>query len=696
MVLYLVRILTIGIAVGVLFIRCGLFRQLNAEQTLLLGIGASPLFASLANFLLGLVFLGWPSWFYVSVPFLFACVWLAARRNYALVLNSVRRAYQYCANYCKSLGRWVLLDVLLASGLVSIVVLLYGFKESVKYHLSVMFIDHRLLTLGIAIISVIVFAAIAVYFIRRMLADGTFSRNLYLIFCLTVFFHCCFVGISVNARPIVDSDRSHYELNARYFVEDKNSWEIDNYSDEKYGSSFTDDHGPLWVTNLADGWLAADACGLGDGLRIANCAVFWTYCCFLLLLFLVGSCLAGTYKAGILSILLFKIYVYDIMMAFGSRDAFRFVGLLLLFLYAWNQFEEIAGNRTRWFHHCFMFLFCYLSMNGHEGNVYIMLGMFVVMGFLMLVKRTPFRQLLMCGIAVLAGTILGISKTISLYLTTGSITSSTTLVFHDTPVIDQIRDVNASRADWGTIWASYSIPVLIMMVFGVLALVVLLIQSWKKKDTKTAIAGLLILGLLLPMTGVMDWLGYECSRWFFEQYRYRMYFLMLLAVTGAWLLTRGHDKKCLSVVFTVSTIMVFSLSYWSWLYTTGKYHRQYMDACISLRDKYETIADIAANITDGDLFLENQILLYYLHGTPKLLYHPYSETLIQAKTDDEIAAAMETLNIGAIILPEDGLEYHNYSLLPFWDYINDESHFIKLKLQDTLPNEKWVIFYPAQ
>ena len=693
MLLYLIRILTIGAALGVLFIRCGLFKRMNEGQTILIGVGVTPMFVSLVVYLLGLVFIGWPSWFYVIVPFILAIIFLVVKKNYGVAINAIRSVFVYCIDFAKSLGAWLLLDGFLALCLIMGFAILYNCSSEFIYILSAVYHSMNLIRYGLAFLLAIVSAVIVFYFIKRMLVDGTFSRNLFLFFFMTVVGCSCFLGISMNSRPTIDSDRSHYELEARYFLEDKNSWEVDNYTDEKYGSSLRDDHGPLWIMDLADAKLVADVCGLEDNLRTTNFAIFWTYCCFYLLLFISASFIAGTYKAGVVSFLLFSIYKYEIMMIEGSRDAFRFVGLQLLFIYVCNQFEEIVNNRAKWYHHIFMLLFCYLSMNGHEGNVYVMLGMFIVMGIMLLINKTPFRQFVLYGTSVLAGTILGITKTISLYLTTGNMTSTSKLVFHDTPVIDQLIEINAARADWNTIWASYTKPVLFVMLLGMFALIIMIVVSWIHKDKKVLTASLLIFGMLLPLTGVMDWIGYECSRWFLEQYRYRMYFLMLLSMTGSWLLTRKYDRKILTGIGVVGSAFVFALYGWAKIDKSSTYNKEYVRSCITVIENYKQLANTITSLTDGNAFTHDQVLLYYLHGTPKLLYHMYTEDLIQAKTDEEIETAIEKLGVGAILLPENGLAYHDYSLLPFWNYINENENFSQLRFKERDDGTNWVIFY---
>lgn len=376
-----------------------------------------------------------------------------------------------------------------------------------------------------------------------------------------------------------------------------------------------------------------------------------------------------------MSLYLLLIYREVVLEIFGSRDAFRFVGLLILVLYVLNVTSKVIEEKTNWYHYIFMALFCYLCMNGHEGNVYIMLGMFIVVAILLFLNKTKIKNLILYGVSVFCGTLLGILKTISIYLETGRISSSTILPFHDTLVVRQIAEVNNKRADWSTIWATYTGSVRFMMCLGIFALAVMIIWAVLKKDNDLLFGGMIISGMLLPMTGIMDWMGYEVSRWFAEQFRYRMYFLVLFAITGSWLLTRTWAQKNIRMAGGVLIAVVFMLYCNEEYYRTSIYGKSYIEYCEAVVHGYKNLANTVASLTEGDVFTNNQVLLYYLHGTPKLLYHIYSEQLIQAKTDAEVEKAMDDLNIGAILLPESGLEYHDYSLLPFWKYINENESF---------------------
>lgn len=692
MILYFVRMLVLGLATGTIFLKLGLFKKLTDGQTMIIGVASAPMVVSLADYLLGLIFIGWGSWFYSLMPILLAMIYIFMKRNYLTTIEACKSICRYCIDYVRKIGFWFICDMFIAIGVTLFFLLIYN-RINPKVYISEIY--HSLNVAGLLTAGLwgCICAAGVIVLILRMIKDGTFQRNAYLTILLIVIGTATAHALSMTGRPRIDSDRAHYELDARYFLEDKNSWEVDNYTDERYGSSMPDDHGPLWIMYLADAYIVADTAGLEDPLRCVNIAIFWVYLCFIIFLFMLASYGGGTYRAGVLSLVLFHIYIPSILMVTGSRDAFRFASLMLLIVFVLNQIETIIMGGGRWFEYAAMFLFCYLSMNGHEGNVYIMLGMFIVVGILLLVMKTPIKHLMSCGISVLLGTLLGITKTLSIYLTTGRMKSWSLLPFHDTPVIEQIAAVNSDRADRSTIWSTYTWPVRFMMLLGIIGLILMIIRAWREKNKKDLFFPLMVIGMLLPMTGIMDWIGWEVSLWFAEQLRYRMYFLMLFAVTGSWLLTRKYNIKIMAgMSFAVCTVM-FMFFICAEGTRCNTYNKAYVATCINNRHEYEKMADIISSVTDGDVFTHDQVLLFYLNGTPKLLYHPYAEDLIQAKTNEEIAAAIEKLNIGAILLPENGLDYHDYSLLPFWNYINDQNYFSQITPEEGEYASNKIIFY---
>ena len=691
-VLFTLKSLIIGGAIGTVFVKLRLFPLLKDEHTYLIGLASVPMFLSLADYLLGLIFVGWSSFFYIFVPAIISIMILCVPNNFKLLFSLQKKLVSGIKYRLFMLRKWLFLDLYFALT----VIFLYTVYVKINYkNLCDQYLFPFWKTLNFSghfMIWAIGGAVIASVFIQilQINQEGLFKQNFCVVVTLLMIGLGLSFGISHNGRPESDTDRAHYQLNARYFCEDKNSWDIDDYKDERYGSSLKDDHGPLWTVYLSDAQIQANALGMTDPIRLSNYSVAVVYFCFEILLFICAYYLSGNYLSGVVALLLFGLYRDEIRMIFGSREAFRFIGLLLLILYISNNIFEIIENRAKWFHYLFLALFCFLSMNGHEGNAFIMLGMFIVFAFVPVVYKAKMRNIFLAGLSVFVGTLLGCLKTISIYLETGRISSSTITAFHDTPVVQQVKELNTSDSDWGTILSTYTKPVLFMIAIGIIGLVMVIAISYVKKDRKTLVCSLAIAGALLPMTGVLNWIGYDFSRLTAQQTRYRMYFLMLFSVLGAWLLTRQWKKRAFAYISNLIIVCMLILYLSSWYNKVSLYNYENYELPFAKKAyNFGKLADQLESLTDGDVFTNNQILVYYLHGNPKLLFHVYTEELIQAKTDAEIEQAMNNLNVGAIVLPESGLDYHDYSLLPFWKYINYDDSFLKYKDEGT----GYVIFY---
>lgn len=691
-ILYSIRMLVLGIALGTSFIRLNLFRKMSNGQTMVIGIVSTPMFMSLIDYLLGLIFIGGGSAFYFFAPIVLSGLFMGVKKNYVTAINACKKIYVYCVDYLRDLGNGLIWDIFFASSVTFGFLLLYN-GISVKIYISDIYYSSNTVGRLVAVILLLTSIAIIIVEFHKWAKNGILERNIIFCIFLIIIGTSSAHALSMISRPDMDSDRAHYELNARYFLEDKNSWEVDNYTGEKYGSSYRDDHGALWTIYLADAYMVSDTMRNEDSLRSLNFAIFWVYLCFNIFLFISASYGAGTYRAGIISLVLFHLYEHTLLMIAGSRDAFRFAALILLVIFLLNQIENISTGKAGWFVYVAMLVFCYLSINGHEGNVYIMFGMFVVVGVVLLVMKTQTKPLIVCGLSVLLGTLFGIRKTISIFLNTGRLFNPVMLTFHDTPVVEQMAQIKANRTDISAVLETYTIPVRLMMLLGIIGLLVMTVASWKNKRREDLIFSLIIWGMLIPMTGILDWMGYEVSMWFIVQIRYRMYFLMLFAITGAWLLSGKGSLTIAKIMASIIFIFTFVLFLRTEIIRYNTINRWEVQIRINQRDDYIKIADIISSVTDGDAFTRDQVLLLYLHGTPRLLYHPYAEDLIQAKMDEEIEVAVEKLNIGAIILPQNGLDNHDYSLLPFWDYINNSDNFSQIGSEDRDDTVDKTIFY---
>lgn len=701
-ILFSLRMIIIGAAVGALYLKFNLFCKMKPGHTILIGFASAPFFASLADYLLGFIFIGWNSIFYYIVPLIFALFYLLWKRNYKTVVLSISDILERGKDVAHSAGKWIYFDLALAVAVTLAYVFFFNAGASLNNIISSLLNSDT----TVKKIFIIILVSLIIFFIalivRKIYLCGKLKTNFYAFLTFLLIGYTIAFGALFNGVPNINSDRAHYMINARYFVEDKNSFELDNYSDQKYGSTQRDDHGPLWTMYLADADINTDMFGFKSLSRLQNFASFWILCCFFIFLFLSAFFVSKRYAAGIISIYILLLYKYFLsLMTFnGSRDAFRCAGLLLLLLFVLNFIPEIIknkqGRRTVMYgQYVFMFIFCYFCINGHQGNVYIMTCMFLIALIILVFNKTNIKSILLCVLTASAGTLLGALKTFAIYSETGRISSSTIVPFHDTPVVEQVTEVNANRGDLRKIIASYSFEQIFLICLGAIALLVIIVYAIKKKDKNLLIAGMIILGMLLPLTGIMNWTGYNFPLWFFEQLRYRIYFLTLFALTGAWLITRLWRHKYINVAFNVLIGVVFVMSLFVQIERyenlrvpqgCGKYYLDYLSSKI---DNYKSLAAKTSALTEANVFTHNEVLAYYIQENPKLLYHIYTEELIQAKTEAEIEKAMEKLNVGAILLPSTGKDYIDYSLLPFWKYINENENFIKI------PDEKsgYVIFY---
>lgn len=681
-----------GLATGVLFQRCALFPKMKDWQVVLIGIASSPMVAACVEYLLGLVFVGWSSLFFYAMPLLVAAVWLAYGRNYQLLSAFVAKVVNDVRKRMALRKTWIVIDFSVSLGILFVFALVYcsaisGIKSWIMKHLF-------LSALGLFMAGLIIgMSAQSLWCLLRIRKQRIrFCRNVLFVALLTIIGSMLFAGYCYNPAPMYESDLSHYEMNARYFLKDKNSWVIDNYTDERYGSSFRDDHGPLWITALAVPRIISNIVGVGDSYRVSRFNFFWIYLCFLGLLFLSAAHIANNGKAGIVSVLLFSLYLYEKSFILGgSRDGFRFIGLLLLFIYLGNMVLDVLENRKITGLFLSLSVFCVFSMNGHTGNGFIMLGMFLTMMFLLLYFKVDFKNVFFIGLTAFLGTVIGSLKTIFMFWETGKLWSGAITPFHDIPVIMEQSLTNyAMRFAWSRIWGSYTPSVLFMIGLGIIGLLLMLHIGWKRKRESVALLvwGSLMLGMLLPLSGCMDWIGYECSRWFFGQLRYRMYFLMVLSILGGWLLTTSWKKVQEKNVCAVLLMLVFACFISAEIKKYSIYNAEHFAWSRTVVAEYRTIANATYRSTDGNVFIDSRPVLYYIKRNPRLLSHMLAESLIQAKTWDEIEKAVCDLQVGAIVLPFNGKGGCDYTLLPFWDYIQEE--FVCCASSDY---GKYVIYY---
>ena len=675
-ILFAIRTIAIGIALGILFIKLRLFSKMSNGQVMIIGLASTPMFISLANYLLGLIFIGWSNYFFYLVPLVGSIVWIVLFRNYIILISAVKDIYAYFMRIISNIRKWFLLDLLLSLCIIFIATLFYNNPKFVENYVKPMFGSYNMIGIlfGLAFLICIVLSLVVIA--KKMLNDGTFETNIFVLLFLIMSGWTLFFGMSYNSFHDGDPDHAHYQLEARYFSQTKNSWEIDNYKDERYGSSMRDDHGPLWITFIADGQLISEIVGIKDPVRICNLGILETFCCFYFLMFFSASYISHSNKAGILTILLFELYKKYVYMIFGSRDAFRFVGLLLLFLYVGNFIFDVIEKKEKKYQYLFIILFCYFSMNGHAGNSFIMLGLFIAVSVMLILYKVQISKLIFCGICTFIGTAIGSIKTLQIYIDTGNLSADSKINFIGTPIMDSIKKAEEQR-----VFAPYSLPVVFSIIIGITGLITLIIVSIKHKNKRMLVLGLLVAGMLLPMTGIMNWVGYNVSLYFYQNDRYRLYFLMLLSISGSWLLSHSYSLSKVNLIKKLLIIILIIFSATVGYSKISNYDHHHMESSNIESRVFQELADKVDLLTDGDVFTNNQVILYYLHGTPKLLVHPYCMDLIQAKTNYEIEKALDDLHVAALLLPTTGygIDARDYSTLPFWYYINSSETFEKIE-----------------
>ena len=275
---------------------------------------------------------------------------------------------------------------------------------------------------------------------------------IFLLVILTLF------GLTIHARVEHDdygSDESHYLTQASIFYEDRNSREIDRYAGTQWeGTVFADDHGPLWPVYLADAGILSGA--ISQNSAETETAYFITLFFMLALLINTGWIVSGSIYGGIAALFLYSNYYYAVHFVInGSRDGFRIISLLAFFILLYQLILMLREKKDLTFWEAgLLLLFSYFCMNGHAGNVFIMLSATIVLLALELYLRIPFRQFLLSGISILAGTLLCFVKNILYYLETGTFMTSTLRAFSGTET-ERVRILTRQQQTWRDVPATF-------------------------------------------------------------------------------------------------------------------------------------------------------------------------------------------------------------------------------------------------
>lgn len=633
--LYVVRFVICSAAIGVLFIKLNVFTNYSRNCVFGIGCCSTPFFIALFDYMCGLFIPGVPVFVLVIFPLLLAIIFVMVPVHREMICGVM--------SDCKK-----------------------GFMAEFKgeKHLEIPLVKR-----------------IYQYFVLLTACS--------LLVVLFVYF------ILISNRDLYESDRSHYELQARYFAETRESVSIDNYKDEKYGTVFMDDHGPLWSVYIADARMVSF--GQDDyfnPLTIDIAYMILLICC-LSMIVITTRILTNNIWSGLLALLIVGMYRYAFTFSIeGSRDSFRMIGILLLSLYVLEvclRLEKQHKTPKRIFKRkdCIVtILFCYFCMQGHEGNVYIMLGLFVVFGFISLGRNIRMQELINIAICVFIGTLLGALKTIYIYMETGNLSSDTTLVFEGTMAAEKYKQLVQRTWSWGSVLDTYKASDFLIIFLGVLGIGYCLYIFYHKRKNKIQtieIYALLIIGMLMPLFGVMNFLGYDVALSFIYQLRYRLYFLILFSIIGAGVLNLLMEKN---LVVCGSAILVALLSFKS---TLESYNTWDVATVNSITASYKEYArEIDNYAEEGSVYVMSQKFAYYFYdNNPKLLYAPCARQLVIARTNREVEDAIKEQNIKVIAFePTDGVTY-DFEQLPFYNYLqyneNVEQIILNAEGGDTLP-----------
>lgn len=718
--IYIIRYILCALAMGTLMVRCNVFSCMKKRTGFLLGVAVAPFCIAVIVYIVCLIMPGISSKVLIVFPMLASVLYLLMGKSRQVLKSQAKAA----ASRMKTIGRAAMqhkvcfVIPVIAAVIFGIIMILADENYFVYTGLKTMSIKKYAFCITIALALAVMLFCILAYFVQKgkfkhirfnegMLAKMALGTGLLLMVIIT--------GTKIYYRfqtNLSSSDPSHYYAQAKYFSESRDAGEIDDYSGEKEGTVFKDDHGYLWPVWLGDGrfFTTAQEDSLNPVIdKIAICIVLFSF--LLALAAIVWEATGSGLLAGF-AISLISLYRHlESQILEGSRDAFRFLGMLLLLAVCVNSITAAYRKRSeaesgkRKFQKqdildiLFMGLFSYFCIEGHEGNIYLMLGLFIVYGISLIVCKISFLKLCLLGLSAGIGTVLGITKAIGNFIASGNFASSTAVVFHDTKVLDALRTISSGRDDWGKIAGTYYAPELILISLGILSMLFLLVEGIRHRKEKGNIKilsmAVCLLGLLLPMLGVFDFLGYEFSKWTIEQSRYRMYFMVLFSIAVCY---TGHvlwNKKASVIArycmlfFIVLVTGLAPLSQAGIGPVTGREAESRKNAVSGYSRAGASVREKVLE-SEREVYVDDQILAYYCDCDAKLLYHPIAEPLIQAKTEEEIKNALARLNIGFIILDVDNM-YHDYSLLPLWDYINDPQYADAFAAQ-TETGKKWVLY----
>lgn len=694
--IYIFRFIICGVAIGLILIRLNVFTSFSRRKTFCIGVCSTPMFLSLFDYLLALIWRGIPSIFLtLGIPLV--SVGFCLMNKNRVILHELFRMVKANTRQCwfkDSNKYWTLVCITTLLMFLTCLILAISSKVEWLSHVVQAYAtrSENNQCWAVGVIMFVAGLALCMWcFGGKKKIHGNRADLLckYLVFWgagLIVCMITAYAFLKTNA-DVYEWDRSHYELQARYFAETREASEIDNYHDEKYGTVFMDDHGPLWPVYIADARMCAGKYDDYFNPLTIDLAYFMVVMCYLGMVVITAWIITDNIMYGLSALLVLCMdpyaYWYYIV---GSRDSFRVIGILLLSLFVLEIYNRLY-TRVNCKERClkkgeslFLALLCYLCMQGHGGNAYIMLGLFIVFGCMVLLEKVNISELIKMAVSVLAGTLLGMAKTILIYLKTGRISSNTVLVFEGTDAAMRYQESRQQAWTWKAALENYWFVDWYIIILGIVGIIISIYTLKKFKRTniyiKLSLFAVLVLGLMLPLSGIMNFIGYNIALSYIKQMRYRLYFLVLLSIMGAGsakIYAKNNSYlKCAGVFliiilsFNSSIIQFKNLDVTEDNSVTG-----------SWREFAERLEELAG---DGEIYVDHEVFAYYFHKNPKLLYHPISRELMIAKTEDEVENAIKELNISVITF-HPSLGRYDYSVLPLYSYLENSPNVEKITLK---------------
>ena len=369
---------------------------------------------------------------------------------------------------------------------------------------------------------------------------------------MVLFVFVSFVGLAFKYMQIntYGSDESHYLLEAKYYVDDRNSFEIDMYMGEKEGTYQIDDHGPLWTVLLADAMFFSNN---DDRNPLVLKILFIILVASMIIsLFNVTSIIID-FRAGMIAMIVAFGYRYLIHFPLaGSRDGFRYISLFLLMalLYEFVERCRCCNSDISYGTQDFLItvFFTFLCINGHGGNAYFVVSL--LLAAVMLILCVVFHQnytdvkkvigySLRLSAAIGIGIIAGLVKNIYIYLKYGSFRSYTSFAYRGLSYDNygEYIDVKSSNnicEKMNRLLMDYTYLEIVLLVIAILVFcfsVLYLLRvfcSGRIEDEYNEVWSLLVsvvfFGcLMLPLSGMFNFIAGDVQKWFFVQLRYRIY-----------------------------------------------------------------------------------------------------------------------------------------------------------------------------